>query len=80
MKIMHNGEKRTIATFGQLKDTIIKPWGLEMLELVQRAHREEELMECFNEIFSDYKYSLIEVEDYLMFEMCNESRWADLWE
>ena len=80
MKIMYNGEKRTIATFEQLKDTIIKPWGLEVLELVQRTHREEELMECFNEIFSDYKYSLIEVEDYLMFEMCNESRWADLWE
>ena len=80
MKIMYNGEKITIATFGQLKDTIRKPWGLEALELVQSAGREDELMEYLNGIFSDYKYSLIEVEDYLAFEMCNESRWADLWE
>ena len=80
MKIMYNGEKITIATFEELKNTIRKPWGLEALELVQGAHRENELMECLNESFSDYKYSLIEVEDYLMFEMCNEDTWADLWE
>ena len=80
MKIMYNGEKITIGSFGQLKDTIRKPRAMETLELVQSAGREDELMECFNEIFADYKYSLVDVEDYLMYEMCNESTWADLWE
>ena len=77
---MCNGRKTTIGSFEELKDTIRKPWGLKTLELVQSAGREDELMEYLNGIFSDYKYSLIEVEDYLMYEMCNESTWGDLWE
>ena len=80
MKIMYNGEKITVATFEELKNTIRKPWGLEALELAQNAGREEELMGCLNESFDNYKDSLVEVEDYLMFEMCNEDTWADLWE
>lgn len=80
MKIMYNGEKTIIGSFEELKNTIRKPWGLKTLELAQDAGREEELIERFNEIFSDYKYSLIEVEDYLMFEMRNEDIWGDLWE
>ena len=80
MKIMYNGEKITVATFEELKNTIRKPWGLEALELAQNAGREEELMGCLNETFDNYKYSLVEVEEYLMFEMYNEDTWADLWE
>lgn len=80
MKIMCNGRKTTIVSFVRLADAVKYEDSLIMLELVQNAGRENELMECLNESFSDYKYSLVEVEDYLMFEMCNEDTWADLWE
>ena len=79
MKIMSNGRKTTIGSFVRLANAVKHEDSMVTLELVQNAGREGELMERFNEIFSDYKYSLVEVEDYLMFEMCNEDTWADLW-
>ena len=80
MKIMSNGRKTTIGSFVRLANAVKHETSLGTLELVQNAGREEELMECLNETFDTYKYSLVEVEEYLMFEMYNEDTWADLWE
>ena len=80
MKIMCNGRKTTIGSFVRLANAVKYDESLETLELVRNAGREDELMKCLKETFSDYKYSLVGVEDYLMFEMCNEDTWADLWE
>jgi hypothetical protein len=80
MKIMSNGRKTTIVSFVRLANAVKYEESLETLELVQNAGREDELMECLNKSFSDYEYSLVGVEDYLMFEMYNEDTWADLWE
>ena len=80
MKIMCNGRKTTIGSFVRLANAVKHEDSLVALELAQNAGREEELMECFNETFDNYNYSLVEVEEYLMFEMCNEDTWADLWE
>ena len=80
MKIMYNGRKTTIGSFVRLANAVKHEDSLVALELAQNAGREEELMECFNETFDNYKYSLVEVEEYLMFEMYNEDTWADLWE
>ena len=80
MKIMCNGRKTTIETFVRLANAVRHETSLGTLELVQNAGREDELMECLNETFDNYKFSLVEVEEYLMFEMYNEDMWADLWE
>ena len=80
MKIMCNGRKTTIGSFVRLANAVKYEDSMATLELVQNAGREGELMKALNESFSDYKYSLTEVEEYLMFEMCNEDTWADLWE
>ena len=80
MKIMCNGRKTTIGSFVRLANAVKHEDSLVALELAQNAGREEELMECFNETFDNYNYSLVEVEEYLMFEMYNEDTWADLWE
>ena len=80
MEIMCNGRKTTIGSFVRLANAVKYEDSMATLELVQNAGREDELMECLNESFSDYKYSLTEVEEYLMFEMYNEDTWADLWE
>ena len=73
MKIMNNGERRIITTFEELMKSVRRQWSLDILESVQSAGREEELMECFNEAFSDYEDSLSEVEDYLTYGMCHIS-------
>ena len=80
MKIMSNGRKTTIGSFVRLANAVKHEDSLVALELVQNAGRDYELMECLNETFDNYKYSLVEVEEYLMFEMYNEDTWADLWE
>ena len=80
MKIMCNGRKTTIGSFVRLANAVKYDESMVTLELVQNAGREDELMKCLNETFDSYKYSLVEVEEYLMFEMCNEDTWADLWE
>ena len=80
MKIMSNGRKTTIGSFVRLANAVKHEDSLVTLELVQNAGRDYELMECLNETFDNYNYSLVEVEEYLMFEMCNEDTWADLWE
>ena len=80
MKIMCNGEKIIIGSFVRLANAVKYDDSMATLELVQNAGREDELMECLNETFDNYKFSLVEVEEYLMFEMCNEDTWADLWE
>ena len=80
MKIMCNGRKTTIGSFVRLANAVKYEDSMATLELVQNAGREDELMECLNETFDNYKYSLVEVEDYLMYEMYNEDTWADLWE
>ena len=80
MKIIINGKKTTIGSFVRLANAVKHETSLGTLELVQDAGREGELMECLNKTFDNYKYSLVEVEDYLMFEMYNEDTWADLWE
>ena len=80
MKIMCNGRKTTIGSFVRLANAVKHEDSLVTLELGQNAGRDYELMERLNETFDNYKYSLVEVEDYLMFEMYNEDTWADLWE
>ena len=80
MKIIINGKKTTIGSFVRLANAVKHETSLGTLELVQDAGREGELMEYLNKTFDNYKYSLVEVEDYLMFEMYNEDTWADLWE
>lgn len=80
MKIMNNGRKTTIGTFVRLANAVKHEDSLVTLELVQNAGRDYELMGCLNETFDNYKYSLVEVEEYLMYEMPNEDTWADLWE
>ena len=80
MKVIINGKKANIETFVRLANTVKHETSLGTLELVQKAGREDELIERFNKIFDNYKFSLVEVEEYLMFEMYNESTWADLWE
>ena len=80
MKIMCNGRKTTIGSFVRLANAVKHEDSLVALELAQNAGRDYELMECLNETFDNYNYSLVEVEEYLMFEMCNEDTWADLWE
>ena len=80
MKIIINGKKTTIGSFVRLANAVKHETSLGTLELVQDAGREGELMECLNKTFDNYKYSLVEVEDYLMFEMYNEDKWAELWE
>ena len=80
MKIMCNGRKTTIGSFVRLANAVKHEDSLVALELAQNAGRDYELMECLNETFDNYNYSLVEVEEYLMFEMCNEDTWADVWE
>ena len=80
MKIMCNGRKTTIGSFVRLANAVKHEDSMETLELVQNAGREGELMECLNKTFDNYKFSLVEVEEYLMFEMYNEDTWADLWD
>ena len=80
MKIMCNGRKTTIETFVRLANAVKYEDSLATLELVQNVGREDELMKCLNETFDNYKFSLVEVEEYMMFEMYNEDTWADLWE
>ena len=80
MKIMNNGERRIITTFEELMKSVRRQWSLDILESVQSAGREEELMECLDKAFSDYEDSLMEVEDYLTYGMCHNSTWADLLE
>ena len=73
MKIMNNGERRIITTFEELMKSVRRQWSLDTLESVQSAGREGELMEDLNKAFSDYKDSLMEVEDYLTYGMCHIS-------
>ena len=80
MKIMCNGRKTTIDSFVKLANAVKHEDSMATLELVQNAGREGELMECLNKTFDNYKFSLVEVEEYLMFEMYNEDTWADLWD
>ena len=80
MKIMCNGRKTTIGSFVRLANVVKHEGSMVTLELVQNAGRDYELMEALNETFDNYKFSLVEVEEYLMFEMYNEDTWADLWE
>ena len=57
---------------------------VEVLELVESHHREEELLEELNTIFVidkyGYPYTLKEVEVFIADEMECCDVWADMWE
>ena len=57
---------------------------VEVLELVESHHREEELLEELNTTFVinkyGYPYTLTEVKDYIAYEMECCDVWADMWE
>lgn len=57
---------------------------IEVLELVEAHHREEELLEELNTEFVineyGYPYTLKEVKDYIVYEMNCSDTWADMWE
>lgn len=80
MKIMCNGRKAIIGSLVQLANAARYEDSLVTLAWVRDIGRDNELMDCLNEKFDNYKHSLVEVEEYLTNEMYNEDTWSDLWE
>ena len=70
-------------SFEELKEIFSKNHTvLDVLELVEYHHRENELIEELNTIFVineyDYPYTLNEVKDYIAYEMDCCDTWADM--